>query len=45
MGNQNKANIVSTTEKQKKFLLIVRRALLMVVRGIEELYPEEFARR
>lgn len=29
-------------EKVKRFLLAVRRALLLIVREIEQMYPEDF---
>lgn len=40
----NKMSDLPGNEQTKRFLLIVRRALLMIVRGIEEMYPEDFKR-
>ena len=43
MSNQSaKTDYEAYTANLKRFLLITRRALLMIVRGIETMYPEEF---
>ncbi len=43
MSTQSSRTDIETLNAQlKRLLLITRRALLMIVRGIESMYPEEF---
>lgn len=43
MATESPSNVLN--ERQKKFYLIIRRALIMVIRAIEEMYPEEFKKQ
>lgn len=45
MATEGQSNVLSDRERLKKFFLILRRALIMVVRAIEEMYPEQFGKQ
>lgn len=42
MATEGQSNVLSDRDRLKKFFLTLRRAFIMVIRAIEEMYPEDF---